>query len=205
MARPLNSTKPLYQTTTPKVGRPLSARFTIGFIGPDLESSSADDLQQSLLIGQLVAKQSQIVATFADQGTALVASKGARQLQGQSLGFSDAKTQSDHVQRQPAAFVYDSIIYAGSNVARQKLFFETVDALIIMAHHQPLDSLSQPFTKTIPIGVLISSRDQSHHVNQIVELAQASHSLIQYSDNPKELVIDILKQLKGLRNEASSR
>src|SRR5690606_36499219 len=131
----------------------------------------AEAIEQALIIGQAIAEQRQSVAIFTEASISTAIIRGSRTKSGVVIGFTIVKNR-EQVDLGQSMTGIDTVIYAGSTPARQRLFCESLDALLVQAYPESKIQLTLPLPNTIPVGVLIHDRQSTQQIAHIVELAQ---------------------------------
>lgn len=111
------SERPLYQIAVSGASKGKSVKLGAG---------------AAFLLGQELARLGNAVFTGATHGLPYEAAKGARSQNGQSIGFSPATSQHEHVKKyRLPTDAFDVIIYTGLNyVGRDLLLVQSADAVI---------------------------------------------------------------------------
>lgn len=145
----------------------------------------------AFLLGQELAKRGNAVFTGATHGLPHEAAKGARSLNGQSIGFSPATSQYEHVKKyRLPTDAYDVIIYTGLNyVGRDLLLVQSSDAVIsIGGRVGTWHEFTVAFETNTPLAVFDCFGGVSAQFQAMLKAAGRSRKDIIYEQDAARLV-----------------
>lgn len=167
-----------------------------GAAGGKTVAQSADEAE---IIGRTIAKRGHILTTGATVGLPYHAAMGAKDAGGISIGFSPAASLREHLRKYRLPYrCFDFINFTGLEyVGRDLYLVQSSDAVITIGGR--FGSLHE-FTSAIeagkPCGVLVGSGGTADLIPKLMEILEPPQkSLVIYSDDPEDLIDQIIKVL----------
>ena len=158
-------------------------------------------LKKAFEIGKEIAKNKAILVTGAGLGYPLEAAKGAFLNNGEITGFSPAKDEEEHKELYSFKTEYfTKINYTASGIPRRNFnIIENSDAVVIIGGQiGTLNEFSIAFVSNKIIGILKNSGGIVEITDKIIDICKTNNEEnIIYSDEPKELISNIIKRLKS--------
>lgn len=164
--------------------------------------STTEQISQAHAIGQYIARQQQTLFTITQDGTMQAAAKGARDQSGLAVGFSHAGNGDQHqrVFKLPTDG-YDHLIYTNStSPKRLERFLMSLDALIVIALPQASKFYGSQFPPNMPLAILTQIDTPTSHIQPLLDITRATDNPVIYNQNPRELVQDLVRLAKQLKN-----
>lgn len=164
---------------------------------------SANALQMAKELGAEIVHQGAILVTGATTGIPYWSAIGAKEAGGFVVGLSPAASLKDHVKRYKLPVDYhDVIIYTGFEYAGRNLILtRAADAIItVCGRIGTLNEFTIAFEEQKPIGVLEESGGTADHIREIVGQSYRGPGKIVYSNNPKQLVAQVIALIKRERD-----
>lgn len=161
-----------------------------------------ETIEKSEEIGKAIARSGSILVTGATTGIPFYAARGAKKLDGVSIGFSPAATYQDHVKRYQLPTRYmDLIVYTGFGYAGRNLILtRSADAVIIVCGRiGTLNEFTVAFEDKKPLGVLVGSGGIADEVKELMEVAHKHECPVLYESDPAKLVHDLIRDLERMR------
>jgi uncharacterized protein (TIGR00725 family) len=176
-------------------------KYKIGIIG----SASCEDrniLKKAREIGKEVAYQDCFLLTGGTTGVSYEAVKGAKENNGLTLGFSPAIDIKEHKELYNLPTNFDILIFSGFGLkGRNVLLIRSIDCVIaISGQVGTLNEVTIAYDEKKPIGLLKGTGglcDNKEIINFLRKKNRRKGSIM-INDNPKELVREIIKQLKNI-------
>jgi len=142
-------------------------------------------------VGRQVAIHGGIIVTGATTGVPLWAARGAKSVQGQTIGFSPAHSQVEHVKKYRLPIeAHDILFFTGYDYAgRDTLLIDLADAVIeVSGRIGSLHEFTSAFERHKVIGVLLHSGGLSDEIPLLLEEAHRGYGRVVMHADPKELV-----------------
>lgn len=170
----------------------------IAVIGSGL-GDKEEVLKKSREIGKEIAKNKCILVTGGCRGYPYAAVVGAKKEKGKTIAISPAENEEEHVNVYGFPTDQTEIIYTGLGIpGRNKEVILNSDAVIIIGGNGgTLNELTFALYEERPLGVLKGSGGITDIVHLIAERCdrKGEKERIVYSENPKELVKELVKLL----------
>ena len=166
-----------------------------------------ETIEKAEAIGKEIAKSGSILVTGATTGIPFYAARGAKKLDGISIGFSPAATYQDHVRRYQLPTRYmDLIVYTGFGYAgRNLLLTRSADAVIVVCGRiGTLNEFTVAFEDKKPLGVLVNSGGIADEIKEITEIAHKHECHVLYEEDPHKLVRGLIRDLEEARVRESA-
>ena len=164
-------------------------KIAISGAAAGLASSEGESL--GFVIGRTIAMRGGVVLTGATTGVPYAAAKGAKSMQGQTIGFSPAHSLNEHLHkyRLPVDF-HDFMFFTGYDYAgRDTLLIDLADAVIsVSGRIGSLHEFTSAFERHKIIGLLLHSGGLSDEIPEILEKAHRGRGRVIMHADPKELV-----------------
>lgn len=163
-----------------------------------------ETIEKSEQVGKAIAKSGSILVTGATTGIPFYAARGAKKLDGVSIGFSPASTYQDHVKRYQLPTRYmDLIVYTGFGYAGRNLILtRSADAVIVICGRiGTLNEFTVAFEDKKPLGVLVGSGGIADEVKELMEVAHKHECPVLYESDPEKLVRELIRDLERMRVE----
>ncbi len=149
-------------------------------------------------LGREIIRQGAICITGATTGVPIWVARGAKEMDGISIGLSPASGPAEHVNFYKLPLEYmDLIIYTGFGyVGRDMLMTRTSDAVIIgPGRIGTIHEFVVAFEDQKPIGILEGDWDTDETIKTIIDRShrQDHNSKIVFESNPKTLVEKLMK------------
>lgn len=154
-------------------------------------SASNDGVKLAFEIGRDVAIRGGIVLTGATTGVPFEAARGAKSVNGQTIGFSPAHSLNEHMHKYRLPVEYhDIMFFTGYDYAgRDTLLVDLADALIsVSGRIGSLHEFTSAFERHKIIGLLLHSGGLSDEIPGILEKAQRGMGRVIMHADHKELV-----------------
>lgn len=162
-------------------------------------SASQEGHDLAFQVGREVAVRGGIVVTGATTGVPFAAIRGAKSVQGQTIGFSPAHSLREHVKkyRLPTED-HDIIFFTGYDYAgRDTLLIDVADAVIeVSGRIGSLHEFTSAFERHKIIGVLLHSGGLSDEIPEILEQAHRGYGRVILHADPKVLVAEVFEALE---------
>lgn len=167
-----------------------------GAAGGKTVAQSADEAET---IGKTIAKRGHVLTTGATVGLPYYAAMGAKKAGGISIGFSPAASLREHLRKYRLPYhCFDFINFTGLEyVGRDLYLVQSSDAVItIGGRFGSLHEFTSALEAGKPCGVLIGSGGAADLIPKLMEILEPPQkSLVIYSDDPEDLVDQIIKVL----------
>ncbi|HEY4694778.1 MAG TPA: hypothetical protein VIH52_02330 [Candidatus Nanoarchaeia archaeon] len=166
------------------------------------ECVNDETIEKAEELGKAIARSGSILITGATTGLPFYAARGAKKLDGMSIGFSPAASYQDHVKRYQLPTRYmDVIVYTGFGYAgRNLLLTRSADAVIVICGRMgTLNEFTVAFEDRKPLGVLVDSGGIADEVKELTEIAHKHECSVLYEANPNKLVRDLIRDLEEKR------
>ena len=154
-------------------------------------------------LGKEIVKQGAQIVTGATTGFPLWSAIGAKQADGNSIGFSPAASEREHVEvyRLPIDYM-DLIIYTGFGFAgRDLILTRSSDAVVFgCGRIGTVHEFTVAFEDNKPIGILEGAWEMDETLRTIIERSNRRADKVIFDDDPKRLisrVLNMIKQDKG--------
>jgi len=169
-------------------------KYKICVSGAAVTSHCGDGaIEASRELGKQIVLQHGVLVTGATTGMPYWAAKGAKEVNGISIGISPAASEEEHILKYklPVDF-FDLIMYTGFNFSgRNLLLTRSTDAVIVTCGRMgTLNEFTIAFEDEKPIGVLdLPGNDGTVDlIKAIVKTAKRGSGKIVYDSDPKALV-----------------
>lgn len=169
----------------------------IGISGSAAGNISKKLEKAAFIVGQEIAQVGAILITGACRGLSFESAKGAKSKGGLVIGISPAETKEEHQERyQFPTECFDLIIYTGFGYkGRNVIWVRSCDALVCIAGRTgTLNEFTIAYDENRPIGVL-QLGGISKLIPQIVKIAKKGKTKVLYSQNPREIIKEIIKEI----------
>ena len=167
---------------------------SIAILGSD--SAPPEKLKKALALGKEIARLGHIVCVSDINSCTRVVVDGANLHQGLTIGYiqSDALLNASHDNISPFSHtVLPNTDY--SNCIEMML--RSASALILIADQaDTLRPFTQPIPKSVPIGILTDSTDNSHQITDAFKISEQSADMVIVDSSPINLTKRIVKQLR---------
>ncbi|HSX57707.1 MAG TPA: hypothetical protein VLE47_00350 [Candidatus Saccharimonadales bacterium] len=167
-----------------------------------------ETIEKAELLGRSIAKHDAVLVTGATTGIPFYAARGAKKVDGVSIGFSPAATYQDHVKRYQLPTRYmDLIVYTGFGYAgRNLLLTRSADAVIVVCGRiGTLNEFTVAFEDKKPLGVLTGSGGIADEIKELTEVAHKHECPVIYEDDPDKLVVNLIRDLERTRVADNAR
>lgn len=161
-----------------------------------------ETIEKAEAVGKAIAKSGSILVTGATTGIPFYAARGAKKLDGVSIGFSPAATYQDHVKRYQLPTRYmDLIVYTGFGYAGRNLILtRSSDAVIVICGRiGTLNEFTVAFEDKKPLGVLVGSGGMADEIKELMEVAHKHECSVLYESEPDKLVRGLIRDLERMR------
>lgn len=161
-----------------------------------------ETIEKSEEVGKAIARSGSVLVTGATTGIPFYAARGAKKLDGVSIGFSPAATYQDHVKRYQLPTRYmDLIVYTGFGYAGRNLILtRSADAVIVICGRiGTLNEFTVAFEDKKPLGVLVGSGGIADEVKELMEVAHKHECPVLYESDPAKLVHGLIRDLEKMR------
>jgi hypothetical protein len=170
----------------------VSGAAETGHCGPD-------SFEKAEELGRQIALQDAILTTGATTGFPFQAAKGAKSVDGISIGFSPASTEYEHtvVYRLPTDYL-DLMVYTGFGFPGRDLFLTRAsDAVLIgCGRIGTIHEFTVAFEDKKPVGILEGSWDMDETIKLIIERAHRPNDRVIFDSDPKALVERVIELVK---------
>ena len=150
-------------------------------------------------LGKEIARNRGVIVTGATTGFPLWSAIGAKEEGGQSIGFSPAASEREHIEayRLPIDYM-DLIIYTGFGYAgRDMILTRSSDAVFFgCGRIGTVHEFTVAFEDAKPIGILEGDWDMDETLKLIIERSNRVSDKIVFSPDPKELVEKVIELVK---------
>lgn len=157
-----------------------------------------DAFKHAETLGREIIRQGGVLVNGATTGFPYWAAKGAKEEGGIVIGVSPAETETEHIQRYDLPIDYqDLILYTGAGYSgRNLLLTRLADAVIVGCGRMgTINEFTIAFEDKKPIGILRGAWGTDELLKIIIEKSHRADEMkgkIIYSDNPKELVQELI-------------
>lgn len=168
----------------------------------DGDCLNEETIEKAEEVGKAIARSGSILVTGATTGIPFYAARGAKKLDGISIGFSPASTYQDHVKRYQLPTRYmDLIVYTGFGYAGRNLILtRSADAVIVICGRiGTLNEFTVAFEDKKTLGVLVGSGGIADEIKELTEIAHKHECHVLYESDPAKLVHDLLRDLETMR------
>lgn len=151
-------------------------------------------------MGREIGRQKAVVVTGATTGFPLWAAIGTKEEGGQSIGFSPAASEREHVEAYHLPVDYmDLIIYTGFGYSgRDLILTRSSDAVLFgCGRVGTIHEFTIAFEDNKPIGILEGDWMTDETLKTIIERSNRPHDKVIFDSDPKRLVqkvIDLIKK-----------
>lgn len=166
------------------------------------ECLNEETIEKAEEVGKAIARSGSILVTGATTGIPFYAARGAKKLDGVSIGFSPAATYQDHVKRYQLPTRYmDLIVYTGFGYAGRNLILtRSADAVIVICGRiGTLNEFTVAFEDKKPLGVLVGSGGIADELKELTEVAHKHECKVIYEEDPNKLVHSLIRDLEEMR------
>lgn len=150
-------------------------------------------------LGREIARHNAVLITGATTGFPLWAAIGATEEGGQSVGFSPASTEEEHVStyRLPLDYM-DVVVYTGFGYSGRNLILtRSSDAVFIgCGRIGTINEFTIAYEDGKPIGILEGSWETDEVLKNIMEKSHRVNKKIVFDSDPKALVEKVLELVK---------
>lgn len=179
---------------------PSGANFKIAVSGAADVSHCCPKIKElSEEVGKEVVKQGCVLLTGATTGAPYFAARGAKKAKGESIGFSPANSEKEHVKVYHLPVdQFDLIVYTGFDyVGRNLILTKAADGVIIICGRTgTLNEFTVAFETRTPIGVLQESGGTADLIDEVLKRGYRPKTKIVYDRNPKKLVQKLIRLIK---------
>ena len=184
------------------------AKYKIAVSGASkLDNCLSRVAELSKEIGKEIARQGCILITGATTGCPHLASLGAKEAGGLSVGFSPAASEISHMKtyRLPLES-YDVMVYTGFDYSgRNLLMTRAADGVIIICGRMgTLNEFTIAYEDGKPIGILEGSGGTADRVKDLLKKPHRKGASVVYDKDPKKLIqklIELIKKEKKLNHK----
>ena len=166
----------------------------------DLTHFEPDVAEIAKELGREIARHGAILLTGATSGFPFYAAMGAKEVGGNSIGFSPASSEQEHVTVYKLPIDYfDTIVYTGFGYSgRNLLLTRAADAVVIgCGRIGTMNEFTIAFEDHKPIGVLRGSWSMDETIKDMVDKSfRKDEGTVVWNDTPKGIVEDLIKLLK---------
>lgn len=150
-------------------------------------------------VGKEIARQGCILITGATTGCPHLASLGAKEAGGLSVGFSPAASEISHIKtyRLPLKS-YDVMVYTGFDYSgRNLLMTRAADGVIIICGRMgTLNEFTIAYEDSKPIGILEGSGGTADLVKDLLKRPHRKGASVIYDKDPKKLIQKLIELIK---------
>lgn len=173
----------------------------------DTGHCAIDAVERAEEMGREIGRRGMVLVTGATIGIPYWAAKGAKEEGGIVIGLSPAASEAAHVKtyRLPTDY-HDLIVYTGFEYSgRNLLLTRSSDAIItICGRMGTLNEFTIAFEDNKPIGVLEGTGGTADELRGIVDKMHRGPGRIVYSNDPKELLDGLVKEIEKDKNHKSA-
>lgn len=157
-------------------------------------------IQNSQAVGKYIAQNNCTLINGACPGLPDEAAKGAKSVNGQTLGISPAISIRSHIEKykSPTDY-YDSFIFTGLGLMERDIInIRSCNGVIILPGGTgTLNEFTIAYDEGKPIGILTDCGGVSEHIQEILKFCNREMTdLMVFSDDPKELVEKVINLIK---------
>ncbi len=155
-------------------------------------------------LGREIARQKAIVITGATTGFPLWAAIGAKEEGGQSIGFSPAASEREHVEAYHLPIDYmDLLVYTGFGYSgRDLILTRSSDAVLFgCGRVGTIHEFTIAFEDNKPIGILQGDWMTDETLQTIIERSGRTHEKVIFETDPKRLIEKIIELVKKDQRE----
>ena len=155
-------------------------------------------------LGREVARQKAVVITGATTGFPLWAAIGAKEAGGQSIGFSPAASEREHIEAYHLPIDYmDLLVYTGFGYSgRDLILTRSSDAVLFgCGRVGTIHEFTIAFEDNKPIGILKGDWETDETLQTIIERSGRAHTKVVFETDPKILVEKIIELVKKDQRE----
>lgn len=178
-------------------------RYAIGISGAaETGHCSVTAFEDTVRLGQEIAKRGLILVTGATSGVPLWAAKAAKEAGGFVIGLSPAASRVHHVKSYKLPTEYhDLIIYTGFNYAgRDLLLARAADAMVtICGRTGTLHEFTTAFEDGVPQGVLLGSGGVADMLPDILKTSHRGSSTVVFERDPVALLNSLIAAIDAER------
>lgn len=160
--------------------------------------------EQGKELGREIARQGAIIVTGATTGFPLWSAIGAKEEGGQSIGFSPAASEREHIEayRLPIDYM-DLIVYTGFGYSgRDLILTRSSDAVMFgCGRIGTIHEFTIAFEDNKAIGILQGEWLMDETFQLILERSNRGHEKVFFGTDPKALVAQVIEQVKKDRLE----
>lgn len=174
-------------------------KYKICVSGSAANNCGPGAFKKSWEVGRAIAKNGAVLVTGATIGIPEWATRGAKSVNGFSIGLSPAGSLREHVRKYHLPISnMDMIIYTGFDYSgRNLLLTRSSDAVIeICGRVGTLNEFSIAFEDKKPVGVLLGTGGASEEIPHILKVAKRGHKNVIYDTDPERLVRKVLKAVR---------
>jgi len=166
----------------------------------DLSHFTPDVMETAKELGREIARHGAILLTGATTGFPFFVAMGAKEAGGNSIGFSPATSEEEHVSLYKLPLDYfDTIVYTGFGYSgRNLLLTRAADAVIIgCGRIGTMNEFTIAFEDHKPIGVLRGPWSMDEIIEDLVNKSfRKEEGSVVWNDTPEGIVVDIIKLIK---------
>ena len=165
----------------------------------ETEHCGEEAFEISKELGREIVRHKAVLVTGATTGIPFLASIGAKEEGGFSIGLSPAKNEREHIEEYKLPVDYmDVIIYTGFGYSgRNLLLTRSADAVIFGCGRMgTLNEFTIAFEDQKPMGVLTGPWETDDLFKEIIEKAHRGPGNIIYDSDPKRLVERIIELVR---------
>lgn len=150
-------------------------------------------------LGREIARQGATIVTGATTGFPLWAAIGATEAGGQSIGFSPAASEREHIEayRLPVDYM-DLIIYTGFGYSgRDLILTRSSDGVLFgCGRIGTIHEFTIAFEDNKPMGVLEGDWLSDETFKTILERSNRAHNKVVFDTNPQKLIAKVIELVK---------
>ncbi len=155
-------------------------------------------------VGREIAKHGGILVTGATTGVPLAAARGSKSVHGQTIGFSPAHSELEHVKKYRLPVHYhDIIFFTGYDYAgRDTLLIDMCDAVVeVSGRIGSLHEFTSAFERHKVIGILLHSGGLSDEYSMLLDKAHRGRGHVVMHADPKELIQLVFEKLEEVQED----
>lgn len=167
----------------------LDPKIAISGASSGLPSEEGEELGYK--IGKLIAARGGILLTGATTGVPHAAARGAKSVQGQTIGFSPAHSLLEHTRKYRLPITHhDLIFFTGYDYpGRDIVLVDLADAIVMVSGRiGSLHEFAFAFERNKIIGILLHSGGTSEDIPNILEHAKRGKGKVIMQADPEELI-----------------
>jgi len=159
-------------------------------------------------VGKEIARRGCILISGATTGCPHLASLGAKEAGGISIGFSPAASEASHLKAYKLPLEsYDVMVYTGFDYSgRNLLMTRAADGVIIICGRMgTLNEFTIAYEDGKPIGVLEGSGGTADIIKELLKRPHRKGAPVVYDKDPKKLVQKLINLIKNIKNQSKQR